>query len=235
MSETSGDVFGGDDIPRRLPRLHEATLADIPAQVGLFPLSGALLLPWGKLPLNVFEPRYIALIEDALAGNRLIGMVQPRDEADDEPAPPLYQVGCLGRITAFTERADGTFAITLSGVARFRILRESDGPRGYRIANIDASGYAADLTELEPAPIDRERLMESLKRYFAAHQLRTSWTVIEQMEDDTLLVVLPMLVPFSADEKQSLLEADTIDARAEVLFTLLEEDVDPDDDDDYEE
>ncbi|WP_029604725.1 LON peptidase substrate-binding domain-containing protein [Kozakia baliensis] len=210
-----------DDIPRRIPRPQDMTLADIPPRLGLFPLPGALLLPWGKLPLNVFEPRYIALVEDALATHRLIGVIQPRDEYDEADEPDLHNIGSLGRITSFTERADGSYAITLSGLTRFRVLREQLGPRGYREASIDASGFSADLTESEPTSIDRSRLLDSLKRYFDAHKLHTSWSVIEEMENDTLMIVLPMLVPFSADEKQSLLEADTLCARAELLLSLL--------------
>lgn len=217
------DIRPDDDIPRRIPRITDLTLADIPPAVGLFPLAGALLLPWGKLPLNVFEPRYIALVEDAMAGNRMIGMIQPLDEDADADEPNLYRIGSLGRITSLTERSDGTYAITLSGLTRFRLLREELGPRGYREARIDASGFAADLTESGPSNIDRSRLIESLKRYFDAHKLHTSWSTIEEMEDDTLMIVLPMLVPFSTEEKQSLLEADTLCEREEILLSILNE------------
>ncbi|MDF3624714.1 LON peptidase substrate-binding domain-containing protein [Brytella acorum] len=219
-----GFVHGGeDDVPRRIPRLQDITLADVPARVGLFPLPGALLLPGGKLPLNVFEPRYVALLEDALASNRLIGMIQPRDEEDDSAQPALHHVGCLGRITSFNERADGTFAMTLSGLVRFRILREGTEERGYRIAHIDASGFAADLVETGDVALDRDRLIDSLRRYLDLHNLHTSWNAIEEMEDDALMVVLPMLVPFTVDEKQSLLEAETIGDRAAVLISLLDD------------
>jgi uncharacterized protein len=222
--------IGEDAIPRRIPPLPDMTLADIPPQVGLFPLPGALLLPWGKLPLNVFEPRYVAMLEDALASHRLIGMIQPIDEDEvqfpalaDDPAPALHDIGCLGRITSFTERADSTFAVTLSGLARFRVLRELPPTRGYRQARIDTSAFVGDLVENTAAPLDRAYLMESLKRYFRAHSLRTSWSTLEQMEDDALLVVLPMLVPFTTDEKQSLLEARSLEARADLLLALLNE------------
>lgn len=134
-----------DDIPRRVPKLGDVTLADIPPEIGLFPLSGVVLLPRGRLPLNVFEPRYIALVEDALATQRLIGMIQPRwreEEDEANSAPPLYPIGCLGRIVSFTERADGTYAITLAGLTRFRLLRETEETRGYRQARIDVSTFA---------------------------------------------------------------------------------------------
>lgn len=221
-----------DDIPRMVPPLSEVTLADLPAEIGLFPLAGAVLLPSGKLPLNIFEPRYIALIEDALASNRLIGMIQPVDDLDDSDTPALHGIGCLGRITSFTERADGTYAVTLSGVIRFRFLRETGLTRGYRRARIDCSAFSADLTEGGNVSLDRPRLIDSLRRYLDAHHLRTSWSAIEEMEDDTLLVVLPMLVPFTSDEKQSLLEAETMGVRAALLLTLLDDT--PEDDDDFD-
>lgn len=145
------------------------TLADIPPEVGLFPLSGVLLLPRGKLPLNVFEPRYIALVEDALASHRLIGLIQPRwqeDEDEGNEAPPLYTTGCLGRLTSMTERADGTYAMTLTGLLRFRLLRETGLRRGYRVARIDVSSFAGDLNEIPSEPFDRTQLLNSLKNYF---------------------------------------------------------------------
>jgi len=226
------DTSEEDDIPRRIPRVQELTLADLPARIGLFPLSSALLLPSGKLPLNIFEPRYIALLEDALAHDRLIGMIQPVDEMDDEEESILHGIGCIGRITSFTERADGTFAVTLSGIVRFRLLlEEGTTERGYRIGRIDCSSFAADLTEGGAVAVDRDRLIGSLRRYLDAHQLRTSWSAIDEMGDETLLIVLPMLVPFSSDEKQCLLEAETIGDRADLLLSLLDDGDDDEEDD----
>lgn len=214
------------DIPRNIPRVTDLTLADIPAELGLFPLSGALLLPNGKLPLNVYEPRYIALIEDALASHRFIGMIQPRwqeeDEETPEALPPLYKIGCVGRITSFTERGDGTYAITLSGIARFRVLRESGLHRGYRQARIDVSAFTADLHELPPHPFDRKKLLDALRRYFRQKGLNARWSIIEQMGDDILLVTLPMICPFPPAEKQALLDAATLTERVRVLQMLLD-------------
>ncbi|MBS1064010.1 LON peptidase substrate-binding domain-containing protein [Gluconobacter wancherniae] len=215
---------GEDEIPRRVPSLSDITLADIPPRLGLFPLPGALLLPGGRLPLNVFEPRYIALLEDALADRRLIGIIQPdslAEDMDDLDEPDLHTIGTIGRITSFTERSDGTFSISLFGVCRFRLLRESGTDRGWRQGIVDASSFSADLVESEPSPLNRGELMEALRRYFAARRLRTNWPTIEEMDDDTLLLVLPMLVPFSPNEKQALLEAETLNDRAEVLLDLL--------------
>lgn len=215
-----------DEILRHVPRVSDLTMADIPAEIGLFPLSGVLLLPRGKLPLNVFEPRYVALVEDALASQRLIGMIQPlwgeEDEEEEGKIPPLYTIGCLGRITSFTERADGTFAVTLSGVARFRVLRETGLHRGYRQARIDVSSFVADLSEIPSEPFNREKLLDSLRRYFRQKGLSARWSIIEQMEDDTLLVTLPMICPFPPAEKQALLDAGSLTDRVRVLQMLLD-------------
>lgn len=214
-----------DDVPRRIPRLGDMTLADIPPEMGLFPLSGVLLLPRGKLPLNVFEPRYIALVEDALASHRLIGLIQPRwqeDEDEDNEAPPLYSIGCLGRLTSMTERADGTYAITLTGLLRFRLLRETGLRRGYRVARIDVSSFAGDLNEIPSEPFDRAQLLSSLKHYFQKKGLNARWSLIEQMDDSLLLVTLPMICPFPPAEKQALLDAENLTDRVRVLQTLLD-------------
>ncbi|OUI86586.1 LON peptidase substrate-binding domain-containing protein [Acetobacter tropicalis] len=214
-----------EDIPRAIPRVSDLTLADIPAEIGLFPLSGVLLLPRGKLPLNVFEPRYIALVEDALASHRLIGLIQPvwkEEDAETDDAPPLYHIGSIGRITSFTERSDGTYAITLSGIARFRLLRETGLHRGYRQARIDASSFASDLSELPSAPFDRQKLLDSMRRYFQQRGLGARWSAIEQMGDDVLLVTLPMICPFPPAEKQALLDAGTLTDRVRVLQMLLD-------------
>ncbi|GBQ25480.1 Lon-like ATP-dependent protease La [Gluconacetobacter sacchari DSM 12717] len=217
----------GDDVPRAVPRLRDMTLADIPAELGLFPLREVLLLPRGKLPLNVFEPRYIALLEDALAGQRLIGMIQPRgdameDEDGRELASPLYDIGAIGRITSMTERADGTYALTLTGLARFRLLRETGLHRGYRRARIDVSSFAYDLTDSADLFFDRDRMLAALRHYCRSRGFGTRWNVIDQMDDETLLITLPMICPFPAAEKQALLESASLNDRARALQALLE-------------
>ncbi|POF63552.1 peptidase [Novacetimonas maltaceti] len=234
-----GYVVGhDDDIPRRIPLIQDMTLADFPAEIGLFPLDEVMLLPHGKLPLNVFEPRYVALVEDAMRGERMIGMIQPRDwpgmesvagvsgsdVADGSEDPPeLYSIGCVGRITSMTERADGTYGITLTGLARFRLLREAGVRRGYRVARIDVSGFAADVTDPdEDVAYDRERLLESLRRFCARQGLNTQWDALYEMDDATLLVTLPMICPFAKAEKQALLESATLAERAHTLRTLLD-------------
>lgn len=228
MTETS-DVPSPDpapEPPRRAPPLTELTLADIPPRVGLFPLSGALLLPGGHLPLLVFEPPYVALLEDALAGRRMIGVIQPLMDPDADEHSLLYRTGTLGRITEFTEHVDGTFSVTLLGISRFRLIREAPTDLGWREGIIDATPFAADLVEEDPLPINRDLLLNGLKTYLDSRDLQASWPLIEDMDDETLLVVLPMLVPFTPVEKQSLLEAMTLDERAGLLLDLLERGMD---------
>ncbi|MFT8710873.1 LON peptidase substrate-binding domain-containing protein [Komagataeibacter rhaeticus] len=235
-----GTVIIMDDIPRHIPQIGDMTLADFPAELGLFPLDEALLLPQGRLPLNVFEPRYIALVEDALATSRLIGMIQPRplegmdasippdaEEAgmDDgySTTPPLYGIGCIGRITTMTEREDGTYAITLTGIARFRLLRETGLRRGYRVARVDASSFVSDLTDSEDdIPFDREGLLNALHDFCEAQGVSTQWDALRQMDDAALLVTLPMICPFGTAPRQMMLEAPTPAARAQILRSLLD-------------
>src|SRR5580704_1987106 len=145
--------------------------AALPTMLPIFPLTGVLLLPRGRLPLNIFEPRYLAMTRDALAGERLIGMVQPSDPAASSSNPPVYPVGCAGRITSFAETEDGRFLITLTGTSRFRITEELPLLEGYRRVVPDWSGFARDLANEEEPDFDRERLMRGLKAYFQHHQI----------------------------------------------------------------
>jgi len=226
---------------RSLPRLREFSLSDLEGELAVFPLPGALLLPRGRLPLNIFEPRYVAMVDDALRSRRLIGMVQPQGvEADDEddaeereehpgpsmiaraPPPLLYQVGCAGRLTSFVEREDGTYAITLAGVARFKLRRELDTVRGYRRVLADFTPFADDLVEPGPVAFDRDALIAALRRFFALRGFEARWEAIEQMDDETLIVTLSMICPFPAAEKQALLEAPTLSQRARTLLALLQ-------------
>jgi len=240
--DNRGSVIIHDDIPRHIPQLGDITLADFPAELGLFPLDEALLLPQGRLPLNVFEPRYVALVEDALASNRLIGMIQPRplegmgdtgpgDDTVTDPGmddgysdtPPLYGIGCVGRITAMTERVDGTYAITLTGIARFRLLRETALRRGYRVGRIDVSSFVSDLTDSgDDIPFDREGLLNALHDFCEAQGVSTHWEALRQMDDAALLVTLPMICPFGTAPRQMMLEAPTPAARAQILRNLLD-------------
>ena len=198
-------------------------LSELPAEIPVFPLSGALLLPHGKLPLNIFEPRYKALVEDALAEGRLFGMIQPDAAglgADDGPG--LFDVGCLGRLSSFSETGDGRYLIGLSGVIRFRVRAELHGRRGYRRVAADYAGFGHDL---EPPPqylTQRDDLLAALRTYFTANGFDANWSAIESMGDNALVVTLCMVCPFETAEKQALLEAADSPARADTLVTLLQ-------------
>ena len=200
-----------------------AALDELPADIPVFPLSGALLLPHGKLPLNIFEPRYKAMIEDALADKRLIGMIQPDMAAPErEEGPKLYDIGCLGRLSSFSETGDGRYLIALTGLIRFRVRAERDGRRGYRRVAADYARFAADL---EPPPqylTQRDDLLTALRSYFNANGFDANWSSIESMGDNELVVTLCMVCPFEPLEKQALLEAADSSARADTLVTLLQ-------------
>jgi len=197
---------------------------DLPEAFGIFPLEGALLLPGGQLPLNIFEPRYLALVEDALGAGRMFGMVQPDPAA---PAcangPGLYRIGCLGRLSAFSETGDGRLLITLTGLARFAIAREVEMRRGYRRVEADLRPYLADLAPgASPVSFDRAALLIALRAYFKARGITANWEAIDAAADASLVTTLAMACPFPPAEKQALLEAATPGDRARVLTALLQ-------------
>jgi uncharacterized protein len=199
-------------------------LEDLPEQFPVFPLGGALLLPGGHLPLNIFEPRYLAMVEDALGQGRYFGMIQPDKRlSHGENGPGLYRIGCLGRITSFGETDDGRYLITLKGIIRFTIAEEIEMQRGYRRVAAGLAGFAADLHPLAgELPFPREDLLDALRRYFATAGAEANWESISEMPDPNLVISLCMACPFSVEEKQALLEARDLPARAEALRTLLE-------------
>ena len=184
----------------------------------LFPLAGALLLPRGSLPLHIFEPRYLAMVDDAMAGNRMIGMVQPRTE--EEP-PTLYAVGCAGHIVAHTAAPDGRRFITLTGISRFHIVGELGLYRGYRRADVRWDRFATDLDEESADALQDRSLLDALRGYFASHAYNADWTALSDLPAPALVNLLAMMCPFEAPEKQALLEAPTLLDRARVLTTLL--------------
>tara|TARA_R110002012_G_scaffold15851_1_gene62273 strand:- start:1364 stop:2023 length:660 start_codon:yes stop_codon:yes gene_type:complete len=197
------------------------SLEDMPACIPVFPLPGVLLLPGGKLPLNIFEPRYLAMTQDALCTDRLIGMIQPQED-EEAGSPCLHRTGCAGRITAFSEADDGRLLITLTGIARFHVEQELDGRSGYRRVVADWCGFADDFKAQDDLVLDRTRLMPGLKNYFARHGMRADWESIEKAEDRQLLTTLAMVCPFGSLEKQALLEAPTLQERGETMLALLE-------------
>ncbi len=196
----------------------------LPAEIAVFPLPGALLLPQGRLPLNIFEPRYLAMVEDALGEGRLFGMIQPDPAAArGEAGPALYRVGCLGRLSSFAETDDGRFLITLAGVVRFRVAAEVGMRRGYRRVRADYGAFLHDLDlAAVPAGLDRAALLGALRPFFRSRGIDANWDAIEQMSDATLVTTLSMLCPFEVAEKQALLEAATPADRAAMLVALLQ-------------
>ena len=197
----------------------------LPECFPVFPLRGALLLPHGRLPLNIFEPRYRAMTEDALAAGRLLGMIQPDPrQPAGEHGPGLYRVGCLGRIAAFSETEDGRYLITLAGLSRFGVVAELPLRRGYRRVRAALAPFAADLAAPPPpAPTDADRtaLLAELRGYFARQGIEANWEAIGGMAAAALVTTLCMICPFDAAEQQALLEAPTLADRAAALRTLL--------------
>lgn len=194
----------------------------LPPTLPVFPLPGALLLPGGKLPLNIFEPRYLAMTQDALAGDRLIGMVQPTETETAGHPPALYKTGCVGRITTFSEIEDGRYLITLTGLCRFAILREVPADILYRRIIPDFAPYRSDMAAAPAADIGRERLLGVLKVYLKARNISIDWKAIADTPDEWLVTSLAMMCPFETSEKQALLEAENLNQRAGVLTALLE-------------
>jgi hypothetical protein len=195
---------------------------DLPRVIPLFPLDGALLLPHASRPFNIFEPRYLNMLDDVMAAERVIGMVQTAPGGTPD-RPILAHVGCAGRVTSFGETADGRYLITLTGVCRFRLEGELTSPTPYRQAKVDFSPYADDL-QARPADtgIDRQRLMEALTPYLEHRSLRIDWGALYGAPIARLVDSLAMTLPFDHAELQALLEASNLDARRQTLITLLE-------------
>jgi Lon protease-like protein len=194
---------------------------DLPQVIPLFPLDGVLLLPRGQLPLNIFEPRYLNMIDDAIGGERIIGMVQTT--GGQRARPLLATVGCAGRITSYAETSDGRYLITLTGVARFRTGSELPVQTPYRQARVDYAEFEEDLrAPAEGAEFDRERLLHALKAFLARHALDVDWSTAEAAPEEALINSLSMALPFDPAEKQALLEACDLCARRETLTALLE-------------
>lgn len=195
---------------------------DLPATIPVFPLAGALVFPRGALPLNIFEPRYLNMIDDALGSNRMIGMIQPALLGVGTQKPCLAHVGCVGRITTFSETEDGRYLITLTGVCRFRVDRELDVRTPYRQALVAYTDFADDLADANGADINRARLSQALRRYVEVNGFDADWTAVEEAPAETLVNALAALCPFEPEEKQALLEAETLRDRAETLVTLFQ-------------
>lgn len=198
----------------------------LPRRIPVFPLTGAILLPRAQMPLNIFEPRYLAMIEDAMRGDRLIGMIQP-DAASPATArgPALYRVGGAGRITQYAETGDGRLLISLHGVARFRIVAEAAVDTPYRQCEVDFADFAADFDAQETVEPDRERIVSTLRRFAQARRMCVDWSGIDETPTETLVNALAMMSPFAAAEKQAFLEAPSLQARADMLVAATEMDL----------
>jgi len=212
----------GKGATMRAGNINYIKVEDIPAVVPVFPLAGALLLPGGQMPLNIFEPRYLAMVDDAMCGDRLIAMVQPRlGQQSGEADPQLCELGCLGRITGLQETGDGRYLLTLTGICRYRVLREVEGRNGYRRCRIAVFGN--ELTGNNDATeVDREALLATFRRYLDANGMDADWDSVRRASNETLVTALCMMSPYGPAEKQALLEADTLKARAETLIAITE-------------
>jgi len=199
-------------------------LDELPETLPVFPLSGVLLLPRGRLPLNVFEPRYLSMTEEALGRGRVIGIVQPRTaEADPiSDTAPLYDLGCVGRIVSFAETDDGRYLIALLGVCRFRIVGEEPLYRGFRQVKADFRTFAGDLEEPRGTIDDRSRMLSAVREYLTLKGIAADWEAIEEADDDSLVTTLAMICPFEPREKQALLECRGLPERSELLASLME-------------
>lgn len=203
--------------------------SDLPQVIPVFPLDEAILLPRGQLPLNIFEPRYLNMIDDAMAGDRLIGMIQPHGGPDQLPG--LGPVGCAGRITSFAETSDGRYVITLTGVCRFRVAAELPVHTPYRQVRTDFAPYEADLKPPPDAPdFDRDPFLHALRAYLHRRALDIDWETAEGAPQEALINSLAMALPFERAEKQALIEAPTLEDRCRCLTALMEIDAAGDDD-----
>jgi len=230
----ASDPAGKGEAPREEPRAasrrsFEPGFAELPRTLPIFPLTGALLVPGGRMPLNIFEPRYLAMTRHALAQpDRLIGMVQPKQRGaerklDPELRPEVEAVGCAGRIIAFEETDDGRYQITLSGLIRFRSLEELAPARdGFRLVKPDFAAFAGDLAAGDFNLAGRPRFIATLKGYFETRSASVDWKAIDAMPDRQLVISLAMLCPFSPDEKQTLLECRDLPELGEMLLALFE-------------
>ena len=196
---------------------------DLPDVIPLFPLGGALLLPRGQLPLNVFEPRYMSMVDDVIRTHRLIGMIQPQTERD---GAGLYATGCIGRITQLQETGDGRYGLTLCGVSRFHLLEELTCVTPYRQGRVDYAPFVQDVVEPDDDDrVEREGVLRALRQFAKANRLRIDWKEINDAPNEALINALAMMSPFGIKEKQALLEAGDLKTRAEVLIAITEMDL----------
>jgi hypothetical protein len=201
---------------------------ELPEIIPVFPLPGALLLPRGQMPLNIFEPRYLAMVDDALRdSHRLIGMIQPDlAHSKDEEKPALFRVGCVGRITQFAESGDGRYILELTGIARFKVIEELTVLTSYRQCKVDFFAYADDfIARKGEEEVDRESLLKVLTYFLKANDLKVDWEGIESAPNEALVNALAMMSPYGPPEKQAMLQAPDLKTRAEILIAITEMDL----------
>jgi Lon protease-like protein len=195
----------------------------------VFPLTGALLLPRGRMPLNIFEPRYVRMVDDVLRGDRVIGMIQPQltdDLTDLDGAPALCPIGCVGRLVSYQETGDGRYLITLTGIVRFRVTEEVDSDAEYRQCLITTEPFLDDFTpHFGEDAVDRDALLETFRAYLEANRLETDWESVDKASNEALVNALSMMSPYGPAEKQALLEAPDLKSRAETLIAITEVDL----------
>jgi Lon protease-like protein len=199
--------------------------ADLPGTIPVFPLPGALLLPRGQMPLNIFEPRYLEMVDDALRdGHRLIGMIQPDlAHPGSSDRPNLYKVGCVGRITQIAETGDGRYLMQLTGVARYRVIQELPVATAYRQCAVDYTPFLDDFTARKGEEhVDRKAVLAALTQYLKANNLKADWDGIENAPNEALVNALAMMSPYDPAEKQAMLEAPDLKTRAEILIAVTE-------------
>lgn len=207
----------------------EPRFDELPREIPIFPLGSALLLPGGRLPLNIFEPRYLSMVRDVVSNPlRLIGMIQPKNDANSDA---LYSLGCAGRISSFQEADDGRILITLTGISRFHLKDMRELEDGYLLAGVDWSQFESDLMPQDDADIDRESLLRILRHYFDVRGFSVDWEQLESCENERLVTSLSMICPFDEAEKQALLEAPKLEDRAQLLSAILEMAVHAEDED----
>jgi hypothetical protein len=195
---------------------------DLPVVIPVFPLAGGLLLPRGQLPLNIFEPRYLEMVDVALHGDRIIGVIQPEEEDTGSFVPPLRSVGCAGRITSYAESGDGRYLITLTGIARFAVLEEVSADTPYRQCRVSTEPYASDFSVRGESEVDRDTLLSAFRAYLEANDLEADWESVDRASNESLVNAIAMIGPYGPAEKQALLEAPDLKTRAETLVALTE-------------
>lgn len=195
---------------------------DLPKQIPLFPLAGALLLPRTDLPLNIFEPRYLLMIEEAMKADRVIGIIQPQG-TENANQPALESVGCAGRITSYSETDDGRLLVTITGICRFTVLHEVEVTTPYRQAEVDYRPFAVDfVSETGARSVNRDQLIKAFRQYLEANNMSADWNEVEAVSTEVLVNTLSLLAPYPARDKQALLEAPDLKSRADVLVALTE-------------